>query len=173
MADDAQDTIRLASLDEIPEGFEKSGSQYKQGHQIWELQAMAEGGFRLIRKKEDRHVDARDRDFHELSASPRTASLQESEFRLGQRVSTIRDGRIANAVILMLNLDQDTADLRYPDGVEEEEVPLEMISDHPAPPMSDCTKPGAPILVQLVSPDDMDDGEDEEHPTDAFEATPA
>jgi len=56
------ETMHMASLQEIPTDFQKIGSGfYRQGHRIWELRAAEDekGGYVLTRKREELAVDMR------------------------------------------------------------------------------------------------------------------
>lgn len=74
-------TQRFASVADVTAaGFSRVASgMYRQGHEIWELRAADEGGYQLIRKREERAVDLR------TAAAPAVTTGSESATRTAQR----------------------------------------------------------------------------------------
>jgi hypothetical protein len=194
-------SIRIAARNEVSSDFQSLGNGfYRKGHQIWELQKLndPDSPFRLVRKHEERHIDAMDRDLEDYTAGWIPDKASEGKLRqlvaaakcecghddcpddcppscpckskyatlkVGQKVSTIRDGRVAQAIILLIEED-DTADIEYSDGDMEEGMPLEMLFplDLPMmPSIEECEMEDDDFEPEISEEkEDDDEGEDDE-----------
>jgi hypothetical protein len=92
-------TIKVAGIHEIPKDFERIGTGfYRNGHHLWELAPTTEG-FVLIRKKSEDHVLGFDPDPVSKSA---IMDRNGNEIKLGSKVNLPHRGRVAGAVVIVL-----------------------------------------------------------------------
>lgn len=168
--------VRIASVNEVPESFTSvGGGVYKQGHQLWDLQKVQDPNqpFRLVRKHDERFSDMMDRDLDALSfGASKTASVESShDIRVGEKVETIRDGRIAQGIVLVIEEADDTADIEYEDGMVEEGCPLEMLTSLglPGMPMLELVEmsEGETSENEEIDDDDDDDNDDNDDKEDS------
>lgn len=156
--------VKVASLGEIPNDFRHLGSGiYKNAHSLWELRTAEDdlGGYVLVRKFEERAVDLRDggpRDLAESGlASPRSSSIasraksastviETPMFETGDKVRFPWKGKIAQAVVIMMMPEGNSAMIDRGDGMPEEMSTSEMTKEEGPEAYVD---PGHPELADL------------------------
>ncbi len=166
--------VKVASVGEIPKDFRHLGSGlYKNAHALWELRTAEDdqGGYVLVRKFEERAVDLRDgspRDTALSLASPKSTSLASrkaaqqasksekgaapsTQFETGDRVQFPWKGKIAQAVVIMMMPEGNSAMVDRGDGMPEELATSEMskVDGEDEETQVEYMDPGHPELAHL------------------------
>lgn len=95
--------IVIASLNEVPQDFERIGTGfYRQGHAVWEMMP-GEGGFVLVRKQGEDHVLGYSPEPISKAASITVTDRNGHELRLGSKVRFPHRGKIATGTIIVLS----------------------------------------------------------------------
>jgi hypothetical protein len=147
--------VRLASLEEVPEGFTSVGSGfYRQGHAIWELRGAEDedGGYVLARRREERAVDMRP-----VVSTSATSEVRQAVSRCascllaGTPAMLIKQGQIVPVIVIETKGDE--AKVEDEKG-EQSMAPLDMLLDALGGALGGApSEPAAPSLPELIVSD--------------------
>ena len=93
-------SIRVASINEIPENFERMGTGfYRSGHHLWEL-TQVDGGFALVRKHGEDHVLGYDPE--PIVRQAAVSDRHGRSIKVGSRVTIPHRGKITAGTVIIV-----------------------------------------------------------------------
>ena len=148
-----QVTIKIATINEIPNEFERIGTGfYRSGHHLWELTPGSDG-FVLVRKRSEDHVLSIDPDpVSKTSVVDRCGN----EIKIGSTVKLPHCGRIANAVVIVVQPDSVGMELEDGERISAPPDICELLPHIPGQEFEPDVEPSS------KSADDENDDENEE-----------